>query len=71
MGAEYGVDLINIQTIWDYGEAAIALKVSKEFSESARFSLLNVSVNRLLAVMSWYFVRILTTHIEVQHCPYY
>ena len=32
MSAEHSVDFINIQTIWDYGEASIALKVSNELS---------------------------------------
>ena len=32
MSAENNVDFINIQTIWDYGEASIALKVSNELS---------------------------------------
>ena len=33
ISAEYGVDFIQVQTLWDYGEASIALKVAKEYSE--------------------------------------
>lgn len=31
--AEYGVDYVAIETLWDYGEAVIALKVAKEFGK--------------------------------------
>ncbi|KAF6034419.1 hypothetical protein EB796_007269 [Bugula neritina] len=37
--AKYGVDYICIETLWDYGEASIALKVCKEFNIPAVITL--------------------------------
>lgn len=33
ISAEYGVDFLHVETLWEYGEARIALKVGKEFSK--------------------------------------
>ena len=33
LSAEYGVDYISLETLWDYGEASIGLKIAKEFSK--------------------------------------